>query len=132
MPGRTETPAHANDRRGSRQRIIAAMSYQSDGVGNGQAGAATSAAAGENLTAVLGGHTGTEAVHLGALTLLGLISSDGRSHNYTLLMIKGFFMNIVSGRTGMRLVVPCKSYYSILHQMRGSQALFKKIVTLSR
>ena len=66
---------------------------QSDGVGNGQAGAATSAAAGENLTAVLGGHAGTEAVHLGALTLLGLISSDGRSHNYTLLMIKGFFVS---------------------------------------
>ena len=80
-------------RRRSRQRIIAAMSYQSDGVGNGQAGAAASTAAGENLTAVLGGHTGTEAVHLGALTLLGLISSDGRSHNYTLLMIKGFFVS---------------------------------------
>ena len=76
--------------RRSRQRIIAAMSYQSDGVGNGQAGAATSAAAGKNLAAILGGHAGTEAVHLRALTLLGLISSDGRSHNYTLLMIKGF------------------------------------------
>ena len=71
--------------RRSRRRIIAAMSYQSDGVGNGQAGAATSAAAGENLTAILGGHTGTEAVHLRALTLLGLISSDRGSHNYTLL-----------------------------------------------
>ena len=73
--------------------ITAAMSYQSDGVGNGQAGAAASTAAGENLTAVLGGHTGTEAVHLRALTLLGLVSSDGRSHKYTLLMIKGFFVS---------------------------------------
>ena len=100
------------------------MSYQSDGVGNGQAGAAAGTTAGENLTAVLGGHTGTEAVHLRALTLLGLISSDGRSHNYTLLMIKGFFMNIVAGRTGMRLVVPCKSYYSILHHSELSQGDF--------
>ena len=90
MPGRTETPAPSGTGAGG---LAAAMSYQSDGVGNGQAGAATSAAAGENLTAVLGGHTGTEAVHLRALTLLGLISSDGRSHNYTLLMIKGFFVS---------------------------------------
>jgi hypothetical protein len=79
--------------RRSRQRIIAAMSYQSDGVGNGQAGAAASTTAGENLTAILGGHTGTEAMHLRALTLLGLISSDGRSHKYTLLMMKGFFVS---------------------------------------
>ena len=104
---------------------MAAMSYQSDGVGNGQAGAAASTAASQDLAAILGRHTGTEAVHLRALTLLGLISSDGRSHNYTLLMIKGFFMNIVSGRTGMRLVVPCKSYYSILHQCKLSQGEFE-------
>ena len=52
---------------------------------HGQAGAAPSAAAGQDLTAILGGHTGTEAVHLRALTLLGLISSDRGSHNYTLL-----------------------------------------------
>ena len=73
---------------------MAAMSYQSDGVGNGQAGAAASTTAGENLTAVLGGHAGTEAVHLGALTLLGLISSDRRCHNHTLLMMKGLLNTV--------------------------------------
>ena len=71
-----------------------ARSDQSDGVGNGQAGAAAGAAAGKNLAAVLGGHAGTEAMHLRALALLGLISSDGRGHKYTLLMIKGFFVSL--------------------------------------
>ena len=46
---------------------------------------AAGAAAGKNLAAVLGGHTGTEAMHLRALALLGLISSDRRCHCYTLL-----------------------------------------------
>ena len=57
---------------------------------NGQAGAATSAAASQDLAAILGGHTGTEAMHLCALTLLGLISSDRGSHNYTLLILRLF------------------------------------------
>ena len=68
--------------------------HQSDGIGHGQPGAATGAAAGKNLAAILGGHTGTEAVHLGALTLLGLISSDRRCHNHTLLMMKGLLNTV--------------------------------------
>lgn len=54
---------------------------QLHGIGNGQLSAATSAAAGKNLATILGGHAGTEAVHLRALTLLGLISSDRGSHS---------------------------------------------------
>ena len=42
----------------------------------GQASAALSAAAGQHLTAVLGGHSLAEAVLLGALTLLGLIGTE--------------------------------------------------------
>jgi len=33
-------------------------------------------------------------------------------------------MNIIVGRTGMRRFVPCKSYYSILHQSELSQVDF--------
>ena len=53
---------------------------QSDGVGHGQLRAATGTTAGKHLAAVLGGHAGTETMHLRALALLGLIRSDGRSH----------------------------------------------------
>ena len=49
---------------------------------DGQLLAATTTAGGQNATAVLGGHTGTEAVHLAALTLLGLV---GTEHVSTLL-----------------------------------------------
>ena len=41
----------------------------------GQASAALGAAAGQNLTAVAGGHSLAEAVLFGALTLLGLIGT---------------------------------------------------------
>ena len=42
----------------------------------GQASAALGAAAGQNLTAVAGGHSLAEAVLLGALALLGLIGTE--------------------------------------------------------
>ena len=42
----------------------------------GQASAALSAAAGQHLAAILGGHSLAEAVLLGALTLLGLIGTE--------------------------------------------------------
>ena len=79
-------------RRGRRRQMAVTDLHQSDGVGDGQPRAATGAAAGKNLAAILGGHTGTEAMHLGALALLGLISSDGRSHKYTLLILKVLLM----------------------------------------
>ena len=98
--------------------------FKSDGVGNGQLGAATGAAAGKNLAAILGGHTGTEAVHLRALTLLGLIRSDRRCHNYTLLIFAcSFEQSMVVPK---QHVVPCISEYSILHPRRTSQDKFIK------
>ena len=48
----------------------------------GQASAALGAAAGQNLTAVAGGHSLAEAVLLGALDLLGLIGA--RSSHFVL------------------------------------------------
>ena len=48
----------------------------------GQASAALGAAAGQNLTAVAGGHSLAEAVLLGALELLGLIGA--RSSHFVL------------------------------------------------
>jgi hypothetical protein len=42
----------------------------------GQAGAALGTAAGQNLAAVGGGHALTEAMDLGAMTLLGLIGTN--------------------------------------------------------
>ena len=45
--------------------------------------AATAATGGQHTTAVLGGHTGTETMHLAALTLFGLISTE---HCETLLL----------------------------------------------
>ena len=41
-----------------------------------QAGTALGAAASENLAAIAGSHSLTEAVHLGALALLGLIGTE--------------------------------------------------------
>jgi len=38
--------------------------------------AATTTTGGQNTAAILGGHTGTEAMHLAALTLLGLVSTE--------------------------------------------------------
>ena len=46
----------------------------------GQASAALGAAAGQNLTAVAGGHSLAEAVLLGALALLGLIGTNHLVH----------------------------------------------------
>ena len=46
--------------------------------------AATTTTGSQDTTAILGGHTGAEAVHLAALTLLGLVSTEHRS---TLLTI---------------------------------------------
>lgn len=54
-------------------------------VRNGELGTALSTTAGENLAAVLGGHTGTEAVHLGTMPLIGLISA---LHRILLIYIK--------------------------------------------
>ena len=42
----------------------------------GQAGTALGAATGENLAAIAGSHSLTEAVYLGALALLGLIGTE--------------------------------------------------------
>ena len=47
--------------------------------------AATAAAGGQHTAAVLGGHTGTEAVHLGTMPLIGLISA---LHRILLIYIK--------------------------------------------
>mgnify|MGYP003485297283 CR=1 FL=1 len=43
---------------------------------HGQLLAATTTTGSQHAAAVLGGHTGTEAVHLAALTLLGLVSTE--------------------------------------------------------
>jgi len=59
----------------------------------GQASAALGAATSENLTAVAGSHSLTETVHLGALTLLGLI---GTEHSMTPPLIKINLLPIVS------------------------------------
>ena len=42
---------------------------------------ATTATGGQHTAAILGGHAGTEAMHLAALTLLGLVSTEHREHS---------------------------------------------------
>ena len=51
--------------------------------------AATTTTGGQDTTAILGGHAGTEAVHLAALTLLGLVGTEHGSTLLTFCVIGG-------------------------------------------
>ena len=44
--------------------------------------AATTTTGGQHAATVLGGHTGTEAMHLAALTLLGLVGTEHLQHSF--------------------------------------------------
>lgn len=66
-------------------RIIRSMLLRVTLVGDSQLSAALGTTASENLATVLGLHTGTEAVHLGTMPLVGLVSA---LHRILLVYIK--------------------------------------------
>ncbi len=75
---------------------------------NGQFFASAAAAGSKDPASVLGGHPGTEAVHLVALTFLGLISTLHGNNSFKSQKPSGFGM--------ARCLAPQKSYYSISGQ----------------